>query len=167
MIDQVVFSSIHIFPYPRLRRIVSSSISLAAAVCSCRAALFCVTVSSIEFSVTQKSPKATFLSPWGISYFIVYSSLSSEESSSSPCSSPWLRPAARATPANRAIRTPCYKRMCRVYTKTKTACSSTTTTSTNTPTTPAGTVSGYRIPPKAVTWRACWKRLPWSTDTSR
>ena len=47
------------------------------------------------------------------------------------------------------------------------ACSSTTTTSTNTPTTPAGTVSGYRIPPKAVTWRACWKRLPWSTDTSR
>ena len=83
MIDQVVFSSIHIFPYPRLRRIVSSSISLAAAVCSCRATLFCVTVSSIEFSVTQKSPKATFLSPWGISYFIVYSSLSSEESSSS------------------------------------------------------------------------------------
>ena len=31
MIDQVVFSSIHIFPYPRLRQIVSSSISLAAA----------------------------------------------------------------------------------------------------------------------------------------
>ena len=87
MIDQVVFSSIHIFPYPRLRQIVSSSISLAAAVCSCRAALFCVTVSSIEFSVTQKSPKATFLSPWGISYFIVYSSLSSEESSSSNVSS--------------------------------------------------------------------------------
>ena len=87
MIDQVVFSSIHIFPYPRLRRIVSSSISLAAAVCSCRATLFCVTVSSIEFSVTQKSPKATFLSPWGISYFIVYSSLSSEESSSSNVSS--------------------------------------------------------------------------------
>ena len=49
--------------------------------------LFCVTVSSIEFSVTQKSPKATFLSPWGISYFIVYSSLSSEESSSSNVSS--------------------------------------------------------------------------------
>lgn len=36
-----------------------------------------------------------------------------------------------------------------------------------TPTTPAGTVSGYRIPPKAVSWRACWKRPPWSTDTSR
>ena len=97
MIVQVVFFSIHIFPtqqntnpifpYLRLRRIVSSSISLAAAVCSCRAGLFCVTVSSIEFSATQKSPKATFLSPWGISYFIVYSSLSSEESSSSNVSS--------------------------------------------------------------------------------
>ena len=86
MIDQVVFSSIHIFPYPRLRRIVSSNIYLAA-VWSCHTGLFCVTVSSIEFSVTQKSPKATFLSPWGISYFIVYSSLSSEESSSSNVSS--------------------------------------------------------------------------------
>ena len=97
MIDQVVFSSIHIFPtqqntnpifpYLRLRRIVSGKIHLAAAVCSCQAGLFCVTVSSIEFSATQKSPKATFLSPWGISYFIVYSSLSSEESSSSNVSS--------------------------------------------------------------------------------
>ena len=96
MIVQVVFFSIHIFPtqqntnpifpYLRLRRIVSSNIYLAA-VWSCHTGLFCVTVSSIEFSVTQKSPKATFLSPWGISYFIVYSSLSSEESSSSNVSS--------------------------------------------------------------------------------
>lgn len=50
MIDQVVFSSIHIFPtqqntnpifpYLRLRRIVSGKIHLAAAVCSCQTGLF-------------------------------------------------------------------------------------------------------------------------------
>ena len=83
MIDQVVFSSIHIFPYPRLRQIVSSSISLATAVCSCRAALFCVTVSSIEFSVA-KSPKQHFCHLGDFIFYRLFFTVFRESSSSNP-----------------------------------------------------------------------------------